>query len=313
MPDGSNPLRPLPEWDGRSYYGRQQLKPAPFNNALVGTYVFLAGLSGAAQVLSTLIDLTHGRRAGGTVRRGRFLSLLAPTVGALGLITDLHTPQRFYNMLRVFKTTSPMSFGSWILVGFGAGSTLTAAAQLLADHVTGFSWMRRFASVTQMPAALAGAGIATYTASLFSATSSPRWAAAPRSLAVRFAASAIASGAAALSLVSRHSRVQRDLDGIAVAALTAELAATLGGDAAEHDAGIPGVPSSTDLLSAAVPIGLYCLSLLLPRRSATLSSAAACVVLGGSLAMRIGVMRRGEESARDPLVSMRFAQPDNLP
>jgi hypothetical protein len=52
-------------WDGRTYYGRPQLKPPPFNNWLVGSYVFLAGLSGAAQLLSTVIDLCCGRKAEG--------------------------------------------------------------------------------------------------------------------------------------------------------------------------------------------------------------------------------------------------------
>ena len=42
---------------GATYYGRPQLKPAPFNNWLVGSYVFLAGLSGAAQLLATVLDL----------------------------------------------------------------------------------------------------------------------------------------------------------------------------------------------------------------------------------------------------------------
>ena len=64
-------------WDGRSYYGRRQLKPAPFNRALVGSYVFLAGLSGGAQLLASALDLARGREAEPTVRRGRYLSLLA--------------------------------------------------------------------------------------------------------------------------------------------------------------------------------------------------------------------------------------------
>ena len=33
------------------------------------------------------------------------------------LISDLGRPERFLNMLRVFKVTSPMSVGSWILAG----------------------------------------------------------------------------------------------------------------------------------------------------------------------------------------------------
>ena len=59
-------------WDGRSYYGRRQLKPAPFNRVLVGSYVFLAGLSGGAQLLASALDLARGRDA-------------EPTVGVAGI------------------------------------------------------------------------------------------------------------------------------------------------------------------------------------------------------------------------------------
>ena len=34
-------------WSGPTYYGRPQLKSAPFNNWIVGGYIFLAGLSGS--------------------------------------------------------------------------------------------------------------------------------------------------------------------------------------------------------------------------------------------------------------------------
>src|SRR5690242_4317147 len=135
MPEGVDIARAGKRWDGRTYYGRSQLKPAPFKNSLVGTYVFLGGLSGAAQLIATVIDLVHGRSAEPVVRRGRFMSLLAPTLGTICLIADLQTPKRFYNMLRVFKTTSPMSLGSWILIGFSAASTVTASLQFAADRV----------------------------------------------------------------------------------------------------------------------------------------------------------------------------------
>ena len=92
-----------------TYYGRPSLKPAPFENPVVGSYIFLAGLSGAAQLLATLIRRSGRPDGAGAVRRGRMLALLAPTVGSALLIYDLHTPQRFYNMLRIFRRTSPMS------------------------------------------------------------------------------------------------------------------------------------------------------------------------------------------------------------
>ena len=296
-------------WDGHTYYGRPQVKSAPFNNRLVGSYVFLAGLSGAAQILATLIDLRRGRVADATVRRGRLLALLAPTIGTGCLILDLHTPKRFYNMLRVFKATSPMSLGSWALVGFGAASSLTVMFQFVANRSSWLKWSRAMARVMQIPASLTGGVLCTYTASLFSATSTPRWATAPKSLAVRYGAASFASAAAALSLGEGQRRRARDLDSIAITALAAELAATLGSDNAQRRADIADEVSITNAISIAVPIALFTLSLLLPRRSRFLSSAASLAALGGSLAMRIGVMEEGDDSARRPEISMRFAQP----
>ncbi len=306
----------MPEghWDGETYYGRSQLKPAPFNNRFVGSYVFLAGLSGAAQLLSLLLDLRHGRVAAGSVRRGRYLAMLAPTIGTVCLILDLHTPQRFYNMLRLFKTTSPMSIGSWTLMGFSAASTVTAALQLIADRARPAHWPHTLARVAQVPAAILGSVLATYTASLFSATSTPRWAAAPGSLAIRFASASMASAAAAMGFGEGRSGFGGSLDGIAVAALATELAATLaeGERARQVDVG-EASSESANVLAIVAPLGLFALSLLWPTgRSRLLSATASIGVLVGSLAMRVDVLSKGDESARQPDVSMRFAQPKNL-
>lgn len=313
MPNEANFAREPRPWDGSTYYGREQVKAAPFNNWYVGGYIFLAGLSGGAALLSTIFDLTKGREARRIARRGRFLSLLGPTIGTLGLIGDLHTPKRFYNMLRLFKLTSPMSIGSWILVAFGNLSALTAAAEFLG--------MRRAATATQLPLAATGAGLGTYTASLLSATSTPLWAAAPCATAVKFASSSVAAAASALSLGQGRGRIGRDLDKIALAALVVELAATLSADESFHRTGVAPALETTPgkieeavgtLLGALVPIGLLALSLAGPRRSSVLSGLAALLALAGSATMRISFMAAGDESARNPRVSMRFAQPENL-
>ncbi len=301
----------MEEWDGSTYYDRPQLKPAPFSAVFVGGYVFLAGLSGGAQLLATLLDLTRGTVARIVVRRGRLLALLAPTIGSALLIADLHTPKRFYNMLRVFKRTSPMSIGTWILMAFSGFSGLTA----MADRIR---WLRPAARLAQVPAAAAGAGLGSYTASLFSATSTPLWAAAPRSLAVRFAASSIASAAAALSLCAGRREERRDLDTVCLAALAVELAATLRADldyqrtgvdrAFDSSAGRLDTIGGTDI-GIIVPLGLLGAGLLAGSRFRSLSAAASCAVLGGSLMMRIGMIGSGQISASRPDVSLRFAQP----
>src|SRR5690349_755131 len=69
-------------WHGPTYYGRPQVKAAPFNNWVVGSYIFLAGLSGSSALISAVAEQSLGDEAGNTVRRGRYLSMLAPTLGA---------------------------------------------------------------------------------------------------------------------------------------------------------------------------------------------------------------------------------------
>jgi len=312
-------------WTGPTYYGRPQLKAAPFNNWVVGGYIMLAGLSGASAIISALADLTGGKRRDteGVVRRGRYLSLLAPTVGSALLIWDLHTPQRFYNMLRVAKRTSPMSIGTWLLMGFAGFSGLTAVSQLLADRVPGLGWMRGAARAGSVPAAAMGAGLSTYTAALLSATSTPLWAAAPQALAVRLGSASVASGAAALSFTERSGRTGRALDKITLLALALELAATAVSHRTYKQKGVAAALDSSwgrteklgaTALGTALPLGLYAMSLATERhRSPGLSRLASLAVLGGSFLLRVSIMGAGDVSADRPEVSFRFSEPDNLP
>ncbi len=123
-------------------------------------------------------------------------------------------------MLRVTKSTPPMSIGTWVLMSSSGFAGLSAAAQFGADR--GWRGMREAARVSQVPAAVTGAGLSTYTAALLSSTSTPLWAAAPRALAIRFGSSC---GAAALSPGEKPGRSRRTLDTVALAALATELAA----------------------------------------------------------------------------------------
>jgi protein NrfD len=326
--DAQDPTAGKGAWQGPTYYGRSQLKPAPFENWVVGGYIFLAGLSGAAAMIAALLDTSRGASAGPAVRRGRYLSLLAPTIGATLLVWDLNTPNRFYNMLRIAKRTSPMSIGSWILVGFSAFAGISALAQFVSDRIPGLGWLRRAARVTQVPTAVAGAGLSTYTASLLSATSTPLWAAAPRAMAVRFGSSSIAAGASALSLGEPSRPLRRKLDALSVAALAAELTATIGSHQAYRE---KGVAEALDIswgrledwgatkFGVVAPLALHGLSLALSPRSPTVRSSAALsglasmAVLAGSFLLRVAIMGAGDESAARPDISFQFSQPRNLP
>ena len=155
-PEVADALKPFAEWDGTTYYGRQQLKPWPMEPPVVGAYILLAGLSGASQILATVAAATGRRDLDGAVRRGRYLSLLAPTLGSALLIYDLHTPKRFYNMLRVAKATSPMSIGTWFLMGFSACAGVAAAGQAGSDRWPKRAWMRGVAGAAGVPGAVLG-------------------------------------------------------------------------------------------------------------------------------------------------------------
>src|SRR5690606_3989732 len=95
-------------WDGsiteagsamRSYYGRPVIKP-PVWQPEIPVYFFTGGLGGAAAILSLLSRLAgHERHA----RRLTVLGAGAEVVSPLLLVADLGRPERFLNMLRVFK------------------------------------------------------------------------------------------------------------------------------------------------------------------------------------------------------------------
>ncbi len=321
MPDGTASHGASGAWSGPTYYGRSQLKAAPFNVYAVGGYVFLAGLSGGSMIVSTIAEAAG--HDGGVGRRGRLLSLLAPTIGSAVLVWDLHTPQRFYNMMRVAKRTSPMSIGTWVLLGFAAFAMPAAAAELGAPYVRRAGLLRRIARVASMPAAVFGAGLGTYTAALLAATSTPLWAAAPRSLAVRFARSSIAAGASALSLTEATPRTRRALDAVSLIALTTEAVAASVSHRTYRRAGVASALDSPSgrvehwgahIAGTIAPAILKAAALALgSRRGRVLSGLGSLAAVAGSATFRVSIMAAGNVSASDPAISFRFAQPENLP
>ena len=109
-------------------------------------------------------------------------------VSPLLLISDLGYPSRFLNMLRMFKVTSPMSVGSWVLVGSGT-ATAVAAAHAWTGLLPGP------ARVARPAAALLGLPLSTYTAALIANTAVPVWHEARAELPVMFAAGGATSAA----------------------------------------------------------------------------------------------------------------------
>ena len=147
-----------------SYYGRPILKE-PVWKPEIPFYFFTGGLAGASSVLSLAARVAGNERL---ARRSLWIGLAAEIVSPALLVADLGRPERFLNMLRVFKVTSPMSVGSWILAGSGAATAAEAACEVLGVFP-------RLKLVPATASALLGGPLATYTATLVSDTAIPVW------------------------------------------------------------------------------------------------------------------------------------------
>jgi formate-dependent nitrite reductase membrane component NrfD len=248
--------RPVPAED---YYGRPIIKPPVWEEREIAGYLFLGGLAGASSILAAGADLT-GRP---TLARGsRLMACGAVGVSLLALIKDLGRPERFLNMLRVFKPTSPMSVGVWILAAY---SPLAAGAA--ASDFSGR--MPRAGRAAGLGAAGLGSAVATYTAALISNTAVPAWHEGRGELPFLFAGSA-ASAAAGWGLV--------------VAPLSENK---------------PAVRMA--IIGAAVELGAERLmERHLARRNRLGAIAAGAALLTGSALTRFGIFEAGMTSARDP-------------
>ena len=74
----------------------------------IPAYLFAGGLAAGSSLLAAGADLT----ASGAAPPGRLGAIGALSFSMVALVHDLGRPERFLNMLRVVKLTSPMSVGS---------------------------------------------------------------------------------------------------------------------------------------------------------------------------------------------------------
>jgi hypothetical protein len=183
----------VPDAEFRSYYGRPVLK-APVWEWKIAAYLFCGGLAAGSSVVAAGADLT-GRPA---LRRAGWLGSFGALLASLYfLLSDLGRPERFHHMLRVFKPTSPMSVGTWILSAFGPGVGAAAVRELVPRR-----WRRtwparlldRLARPLGLSAAATAPGVASYTAVLLSHTAVPAWNEVRDELPFVFTGSAAASG-----------------------------------------------------------------------------------------------------------------------
>jgi hypothetical protein len=277
---------------GDSYYGLPVINPPVWAELDIAGYLFAGGLAGASSILAAGGDLS-GRRA--LARRSRLCATAAIGASLVALVHDLGRPERFLNMLRVFKPTSPMSVGSWILVVYAPLTAATAAGDVLGVAP-------RATRAAGVGASVLGAGVATYTAALIADTAVPAWHGAHRELPFLFAGSA-ASAAAGFALVAAPASETAPARRMALLGAIAELAAE---QLMERRLGmVAGAlreePAHTRLraakaLTAAGAVG----AALVAPRSRLGSALSGAALLTGSALTRFGVFAGGMASARDP-------------
>lgn len=293
----------VPEVEFQSYYGRPIVR-APVWGHAIPAYFFTGGLAAGCSLLAAGADLT-GRP---TMRRaGRLASLGALGVSAGLLVSDLGRPDRFYNMLRLAKPTSPMSIGSWILTAFGPPAGVAAISEF-ADRlprrgVLGLA--RRVLPPAGRAAGLAAAGVApalaTYTAVLIADTASPSWHEAYPELPFVFAGSALASGSG-VGLLAAPPGETTPARRLALAGAAIELAASR---SIETRLGLLSEPyrqgSAGRLLRTGRSLTLVgALGALLGGRSRLVSALSGAALLAAAAATRFGIYQGGVASMTDP-------------
>ncbi len=89
-------------------------------------YFFLGGITGGLYLLGALEQLVQDHTEGGWPTAALAGSWCLPLILWCGglLILDLTRPGRFWRLLTQMKWTSPVSIGSWTLVGFGLAALL---------------------------------------------------------------------------------------------------------------------------------------------------------------------------------------------
>jgi formate-dependent nitrite reductase membrane component NrfD len=279
------------EPSAESYYGQPVIKE-PVWTWEIPCYFFTGGLAGASAGLAYAARLRGEEQL---ERRAWALALTGVSISPLLLISDLGKPARFMNMLRMFKVTSPMSVGSWVLAASGATITLSAGQSLIGV-------LPRLARPARPLSALLGLPLATYTAALVANTAVPVWHGARRELPFLFAAGSAASAgglATALTPLEQAGAARR----LALAGAVSELATTT---VMEHTLGELGetykdgragrFARAAKALTAVGGIVLAAGS----RRSRGAAVAGGMMLAAGALSERWSVFCAGQQSAGDP-------------
>jgi formate-dependent nitrite reductase membrane component NrfD len=293
----------VPRAQPDSYYGKPIIKEPAWGARDVGGYLFFGGLAGASSVLA---GFAHATGRNELARATKVCAVGAIGLSGAALVADLGRPERFLNMLRVAKVTSPMSVGSWLLSAFGGAATVAAASA-----VTGRA--PRIGAAATAAAALTGPGVCTYTAVLICDTAVPAWHEAHREMPYLFAGSA-ASAAGGFGMIAAPAAQAGQAARFAVLGAATELTAKslllrrLGETAEPYQTGRSGkLMEVAEVLTAAGLAGAVLSGGLRPGRGQRLAAGLSGAALIASSALtRLGIFEAGRASARDPKYTVRL-------
>jgi formate-dependent nitrite reductase membrane component NrfD len=289
-----------------SYYGLPLLK-APVWTWEIPAYFFIGGAAGASAVIGAVANATGAPRD--LVRDARWVAAAGAAISTPLLISDLGRPERFLNMLRVFKLRSPMSVGAWTLVAFSTASSAAAFAGVAERATSGRAAIRIVGNAAEVLSAATGLVLSTYTGVLIGATAIPAWSQHVKLLPIHFGASGLGTGVAMLELLGHRSRPLNAL-GIGAAivetavALSMERRASPVLDPLKH--GWSGTVTRLGaVLAGPVPLALR----LFAAPSSAARRTAAAATVAGSLLTRIGWIAAGRTSASQPAAGLMQSRP----
>ena len=189
-------VRAVTERPPEGYYGLPALK-APVWTWEIPSYFFVGGAAGAAAVIASAARFTGGDPR--LVRDARWIAAVGGVASPALLIGDLGRPERFLNMLRVFKLQSPMSVGAWTLVAFSNAAAAAACCDAIDHASAGRIPVRIIGNAAEALAAASGLVLSTYTGVLIGATAIPVWSQNVRILPLHFGASGVGSAVSCLN------------------------------------------------------------------------------------------------------------------
>jgi hypothetical protein len=274
-----------------SYYGKPIVKE-PVWKWFIPAYFFAGGAAGGTALLRLGARITGNDVL---ARRATWVNAAAIGVSPALLIADLGRPMRFLNMMRVFKVTSPMSVGTWILSASGAASTAGAFCEL-------FGVLPRVGFAAETSAGALAPFLSTYTAALISDSVVPVWHDARLELPFEFAASSAAAAGGLTAMITppsaagpaRRLGIAGGLLEVATVKVFRKRLGPLGSEPYRR-----GKAARLDRLSTMCALGGAGLLALAGRRRGGAVAGGALLAAGSAL-QRFAVVEAGRISARDP-------------